>query len=42
AVDLIKEAELDRIGGVAPDSKVAATLSQGGSEGARVGGMHVA
>ena len=39
-IDLIEEAELDRIGGVAPDGKVAATFCEGGAESPGVGGMH--
>ena len=40
AVDLVEEAELDRIGGVAPDRKVAAAIGQSGPKSAGVGGMH--
>jgi hypothetical protein len=40
AVDLIKEAELDSRCGIAPDSEVAATVSEGGAEGSRVCWKH--
>ena len=40
AIDLIEEAELDRIGSIAPDSKVAATFGESGSKCPRVGWMH--
>ena len=41
-IDLIKEAELDRIGGIAPDGKVGPTLCDGGPQGARICRKHVA
>ena len=39
-IDLIKEAEFDRIGGIAPDSKVAATFGESGSKCPGVSWMH--
>ena len=40
AVDLIKEAELHRIGGIAPDREVASSFGKSGSQCAGIGGMH--
>ena len=39
-IDLIEEAELDRIGSVGPDSEVAAALGQGGAKRSGVSWMH--
>lgn len=41
-IDLIKEAELHGICGIAPDSEIAPSLSQGGAKGSRIGRMHEA
>ena len=40
SIDLIEEAELDRIRCIAPDGEVAATFSEGGPKGSRIGWMH--
>ena len=40
AVDLIKEAELHRIGGDAPDCEVTSAFGKSGSQCAGIGGMH--
>ena len=41
-IDLIKEAEFHGIGGIAPDSEVAPSLSQGGAKSPGIGRMHEA
>jgi hypothetical protein len=40
SIDLIEEAELDRIGGVSPDSEVAAALSESSPKGSGISRMH--
>ena len=40
AIDLIKEAELNSIGGVAPDCKVGSAICDGGAKGARICRKH--
>jgi hypothetical protein len=40
AIDLIKEAELNSIGGVAPDRKVGSAICDGGAKGSRICRQH--
>jgi hypothetical protein len=40
AIDLIKEAQLHGIGGVAPDRKVGSTISNGGAKGSGICRKH--
>ena len=41
AIDLIKEAQLHGVGGVAPDRKVGSTICHGGAKGAGICRKHV-